>query len=87
MEKLKKITPGGIITEPGNTIKHNTGDWRTFKPVRDAKKCIKCGICWMFCPDGCINKDFEADLHHCKGCGICAEECPVKCIKMVKEEK
>ena len=82
-----QFTVGAIITKPGSSMKNKTGSWREFRPVRDAKKCIHCGFCWMFCPDMCINEKFEADLDYCKGCGICAQECPVKCIVMMKEEK
>jgi pyruvate ferredoxin oxidoreductase delta subunit len=90
-EKLK-FNPGAVITEPGSSIKNKTGSWRSLRPVIDREKCIKCGRCWMFCPDMAIKMDkkdgkAKVDLDYCKGCGICATECPVKCIKMVKEEK
>ena len=59
--------------------------------IRDEAKCINCMICWVYCPDSCINtKDGKMtgfDLDYCKGCGICAKVCPVKCIKMEKEQK
>lgn len=68
-----------------------TGDWRTYKPVINQEKCNKCGICWMYCPEGVIkkNKDgcFEIDYVYCKGCGICAKECPTNNIEMVREEE
>ena len=86
-----KISVGAVIEEPGSTIKNKTGGWRSFKPVIDQKKCIKCGTCWKFCPDNAVRKnekgEFEINYDYCKGCGICAKECPVKAIKMVKEEK
>ncbi len=67
-----------------------TGDWRTFRPVIDQKGCNKCGICWMYCPEGTIKKNedgtFEIDLIYCKGCGICANECPTKNIEMKRED-
>jgi len=64
-----------------------TGDWKTYKPVRDSAKCTHCLLCAIFCPDGAIHlkadkNDIEFDYDHCKGCGICANECPVKAIEM-----
>ncbi len=86
-----KISVGAVIEEPGSTIKNKTGGWRSFRPVIDKTKCIKCGTCWKFCPDNAVRKnekgEFEINYDYCKGCGICAKECPVKAIKMVKEEK
>jgi len=85
-----KISVGAVIEEPGSTVKNKTGGWRSFRPI-DQKKCIKCGICWKFCPDNAVRKnekgEFEINYDYCKGCGICAKECPAKAIKMVKEEK
>ena len=53
--------------------------------------CLECGICWMYCPEGCIflNEDgfFEPDYDYCKGCGICAEVCPLGAITMEVEVK
>lgn len=85
----KELPIGAVILEPGNTAQYRTGDWRTFRPVIDASKCIKCGLCWLYCPDMAIVRtpegEYEFDLKYCKGCGICAEECPVKAITMVEE--
>ena len=87
----KEIEIGCIVTEPGSASDHRTGDWRADRPEYDFSKCIKCGICYIYCPEGCIyqNDDgyFLADMYYCKGCGICANECPAKCIAMKTEEK
>jgi 2-oxoacid:acceptor oxidoreductase delta subunit (pyruvate/2-ketoisovalerate family) len=73
------------------TIKGNlTGSWRTFRPVVDMDKCIKCGICWQDCPDAAIEWDEDHPVwrySHCKGCGICARECPSDAIEMELEVK
>jgi len=87
-EKAKVlITKGAVIHEPGNSTKNKTGNWRILKPVKDSKKCTKCGLCWMYCPENAIDEKFRIDMDDCKGCGICARECPFGAIHMEKEEK
>ncbi len=81
---------GCIVTEPGNAAGYKTGDWRSQRPTYDFNRCLKCGVCQLYCPEGCVkqNKEgyFEADLYYCKGCGICARECPTYVITMKEEE-
>jgi len=87
----QEVTLGCAIPEPGNAVVYHTGDWRTDRPVWNKERCIKCGICSLFCPEGCVRVDpegfFEADLDYCKGCGICATECWTGAISMVEEAK
>jgi len=87
----KDLEIGAIVTEPGNAIQYKTGDWRSQRPVYDFDRCIKCAVCALFCPEGCIEPNeegyFEANLYHCKGCGICARECWPQAITMVEEEE
>ncbi|MHC1578252.1 MAG: 4Fe-4S binding protein [Dehalococcoidia bacterium] len=82
---------GNIITEAGNAALRRTGDWRSERPVMDKRKCDKCGLCWLYCPDAAMKavKDgyYQPDLFHCKGCGICASVCPKKAITMKEEEE
>ncbi len=86
----KDIEIGAIVTEPGNASQYRTGDWRSQRPIYDFDRCIKCGLCQIFCPEGCVLKNaqgyFEADLYYCKGCAICARECPTWVITMKEEE-
>ncbi|MCW1296861.1 MAG: pyruvate synthase subunit PorD [Candidatus Parvarchaeota archaeon] len=86
-----KFNKGAVIDEPGSTEKNKTGGWRDKKPVIDKSKCTKCGICWVFCPEGAIYRnekgEFEINYDYCKGCLICAEECPIKVISITEEEK
>jgi pyruvate ferredoxin oxidoreductase delta subunit len=81
----KEISPAGVCWKSSMT--YLTGDWKTYKPVRDPQKCTKCLLCVLLCPDGAIHwkkekGDIEFDLNFCKGCGICANECPADAIKM-----
>jgi len=79
-----------MIISVGSQTYNKTGAWRNIKPVIELDKCLKCGICWKFCPEPAIVIQDEwpvIDYDYCKGCGICAEECPAKCIVMVEEEK
>jgi 2-oxoacid:acceptor oxidoreductase delta subunit (pyruvate/2-ketoisovalerate family) len=79
-----------MICSVGSQTHNLTGAWRNIRPEVDRTKCIKCGICWKFCPEPSIDIVDEwpvVDYDYCKGCGICAEECPSKCIVMVEERK
>ncbi len=83
------LKTAGIIFEPGNMASQLRSGWRSQKPVIDQSKCIKCLICWVYCPEPAIYKTpsglVEINYDYCKGCGICAEECPRKAITMVSE--
>lgn len=87
----KEISIGAVLESQGSTSQTKTGSWRALKPIIDFKRCTGCGLCWVFCPEGCIFKKkdgkFKVNYDYCKGCGICSNECPVKAIKMIKEEK
>ena len=81
----KQISQSGVCWAP--STKYQTGDWKTYTPVRDKEKCTKCLICTLYCPEGAIHYDekkneLDIDLNFCKGCGICANECPAKAIVM-----
>ncbi len=68
-----------------------TGDWRTYRPGIDEKECNRCGICYVYCPDGVIQfkegSAPEIDYKYCKGCGICKVKCPKKAIEMIRERE
>ena len=80
------------ISIPQDGAIGETGDWRTYKPVIDQENCIKCGQCYLYCPEATIlwneNEEiYTVDYVYCKGCGVCAEECPKDAIKMELEDK
>ena len=67
----------------------NIKEWKYQRPVTNVSKCCQCGICYLFCPTGCVRDMggyYAADLEYCKGCSICAKMCPIDAIEMVREE-
>jgi pyruvate ferredoxin oxidoreductase gamma subunit len=81
---------GCDIDLPGSSSEFETGNWRTTgRPVTDREKCIKCGFCWLLCPDNAYAITSEGyytwDQRYCKGCGVCVVECPKKAIEMKEE--
>jgi len=78
---------GGDVERPGSSGDFETGNWRTAGyPVTDQEACIKCGLCWVVCPDVAYSKNpegyYDWSARYCKGCGVCAEECPKGAIEM-----
>ena len=85
----RDLEAGAVVTEPGNASQYQTGGWRSQRPFLDTDKCSKCGLCYIYCPEGCIEPGedgyFWPNLFYCKGCGICASECPKDAISMEEE--
>jgi len=86
----QELTPGGIITEAGNSVAYETGTWRSWKPIWNKEACTHCLTCWVLCPEEAIGLVDGAtaagkgrkqiagiDYYFCKGCGLCVRECPV----------
>ena len=88
--KWQELELGTAIIEPGSSRHQRTGDWRSSRPVWDLDKCVKCGVCTVFCPEGCLAMRAdgypEVDLEYCKGCGICVAECWTGCIALEEEK-
>ena len=85
----KSLPIAAVVPEPGSSLKYKTGDWRAFRPIVEKEKCVNCLICWIYCPEACVelnagNKP-AINYDYCKGCGICANECPLKIIRMERE--
>ena len=75
---------------PGGYSQRNKGKTsRISRPVHEADKCIECDFCWIFCPEGCIDRKagYRIDYDFCKGCGICATECPKEAMTMEREKQ
>jgi len=84
MKKKDTIAFGSVIAVTEN-FKRND-DWRFERPAWDTEKCVRCGICYVSCPDSAIyqNKNgyYEVDLQYCKGCGLCIRQCVTGCITL-----
>lgn len=78
-----------VITKTGNSVARGTGNWRIFTPRLNKQKCVKCGLCCLYCPESAISLDKEGypvvDYKHCKGCLICVHECKPKAMEARKE--
>ena len=91
IECRQDLRLGCSIEKPGNSCEFKTGDWRTGQnPVTDYETCIKCGLCYILCPDAAYEPKDDEGFHawidmYCKGCGICAHECPKDAITMEEE--
>ncbi|MBN2342533.1 MAG: 4Fe-4S binding protein [Deltaproteobacteria bacterium] len=88
--KWQDLALGCATLEPGSSKYQKTGDWRSSRPVWNFDQCVKCGVCTVFCPEGCLSIDAkgypQVDLDYCKGCAICVTECWTGCISMEEEK-
>lgn len=80
----------GQVVAPRTALAYLTGGWRYSQPDVDRSRCVGCGICATFCPDGCVrivNKLAVVDYDYCKGCGICAQVCTRGAIHIVDQSE
>lgn len=89
LKNWREIPIGGIITNTPTSLEYKTGSWRALKPILNREKCVKCLLCWVYCPEPAIyrheDNSVEIDYNFCKGCGICENVCPTKAITMIRE--
>lgn len=77
------------IHAAATTLEVKTGVWRSQRPVIDYRRCHRCDLCRIFCPEGVISLDAQGypqiDYEHCKGCLICLVQCPLHAIEGLPE--
>ena len=49
--KWQELEVGFVVLEPGSAKDYKTGDWKSEHPVWNESLCIKCGLCYTYCPD------------------------------------
>lgn len=61
---------------------------QTIKAAIDARRCKRCGKCFIACRDGAydaikkIKGLFQVDRKECDGCGLCVQVCPEQAIQL-----
>ena len=84
----KKIVQCSAVAQ-GDVKPFKPGDRRAALPEWDKDRCIRCGICYLYCPHGAVRRladgYFDVDTDRCSGCGVCHRECWFGVISMVEE--
>ncbi len=84
-----EISVGCVLLKEGKAKPFIRGTKSKVLPEWDRDRCVKCGVCYLFCPDAAITKVdegyFDVSREYCKGCGICQQECWFGAISMAEE--
>lgn len=58
LPKWHELALGAAVVYSGSARALKTGDWRSSRPVwhyvAEKTGCIQCGLCTIYCPEGCI---------------------------------
>jgi 2-oxoacid:acceptor oxidoreductase delta subunit (pyruvate/2-ketoisovalerate family) len=85
LPRISNVIPAVEIS--GRNPHYSKGTTKTDFPLIDKTKCTKCSLCWISCPEGCLNRKpdgyYQVEEEYCSGCGMCAEVCAPKAIRMI----
>ena len=83
---FKQEKVGCSLLETGKAQPFVPGTKLELKPVWDKDLCVRCALCYVYCPDAAIRRQedgyFDVDMDLCKGCGICHRECWFGAVSM-----
>lgn len=83
---------GGVVTQAGNAVHYNTGNWTRTTTRWRKETCINCNLCWPVCPHDSIMNDADGNMagvdeEKCTNCGLCIDACPTKPKSLFMEMK
>ena len=76
-ETWQEVNPGCMVFRPGSAKEYHTGSWRAKRPIWDNAKCIKCGVCYIYCPEGCVTENADGFLRRTWTTARAAESAPM----------
>jgi 2-oxoacid:acceptor oxidoreductase delta subunit (pyruvate/2-ketoisovalerate family) len=90
VKTFKQEKVGCCLLETGHAAPFTPGSKPERGPVWDRNLCVRCALCYLYCPDAAISRQddgfFDVDMKVCTGCGICQRECWFGAISMQEVE-
>lgn len=87
---FKQEKVGCILLDSGDARPSAPGSPPQLQPVWDKNLCVRCALCYLYCPDAAISRQedgyFDVDTKLCTGCGICHRECWFGAVTMQEVE-
>jgi len=87
--KVSSKTLQCVAVQAGAAKAFKPGNRVVARPQWDKDRCVRCGICYIYCPHGAVVRQddgfFDANTDRCSGCGVCHRECWFGVIGMVEE--
>ena len=86
VKSFKEEKVGCSLLESGAAQPYAPGTKPALQPVWDENLCVRCALCYLYCPTGAISRQdngyYNVDIKSCTGCGICHRECWFGAVSM-----